>query len=177
MQETEFEIDRDAVRRYFMAVLVLLCIVLPSFFIFFPVSVNVIEAVVQQKFNMFVFFILCSSLCVVFGIVFALIYAYGRWICPLKANSLRYRLVGSTLRADDGVFFLSRKSIPLERIADVVLVQGPLLRFFNIWTMQIKTVGSQMPEATLYGVREPESIRELILAQRRSGCCEKSEGI
>ena len=147
-----------------------------SLFCCLPFTIMLIEAIVEQKIDIVNFFMICSLLSVVLGIVFAPVYAYGRWLCPLQANSLRYRLVGSTLRADDGVLFLSRKSIPLERIADVVLVQGPLLRFFNIWTMQIKTVGSQMPEATLYGVREPENIRELILAQRRSGCCEKSEG-
>ena len=71
------------------------------------------------------------------------------------------------LRVDGGVFFLFRKSIPLERITDVNLVQGPLLRRFGIWAMRIQTAGSSRCEAILYGVREPEKIRTLILSQRQ----------
>jgi len=131
MQETEFEINRDAVEQYFRAIqsLALLCL----------------------------------------WIIPGLIHYYwsSRWLCSQQANNLRYRLEGSTLRADGGVFFLFRKSIPLERITDVDLVQGPLLRYFNIWAMRIQTAGSAQCEATLYGVRNPEEIRELILSRRR----------
>jgi membrane protein YdbS with pleckstrin-like domain len=88
-------------------------------------------------------------------------------ICTWQAHNLRYRLEATTLRADGGVFFLFRKSIPLERITDIALVQGPLLRFFDIWAMRIQTAGSAQCEATLYGVCEPEKIRELILSQRQ----------
>ena len=66
-----------------------------------------------------------------------------------------------------GVFFLFRKSIPLERITDIALVQGPLLRLFGIWAMRIQTAGSAQCEATLYGVCEPEKIRTVILSQRQ----------
>jgi len=41
--------------------------------------------------------------------------------------------------------------------------------------MRIQTAGSAQCEATLYGVREPEKIRELILAQRKSVYGEKTE--
>ena len=174
MQETEFEIDRDAVRRYFMTVM-MLGYVGTSTALMYLMMLGPIITVISEGTNIgllvFAFTVIAGISC----IIFACCFTYGRWFYPKKASSLRYRLVGSVLRADDGVFFLSRKSIPLERITDVVLAQGPLLRFFNIWTMQIKTVGSPMPEATLYGVREPENIREMILARRRNACCEKSE--
>ena len=60
-----------------------------------------------------------------------------------------------------------RKSIPLERITDIALMQGPLLRYFGIWVMNIQTAGSAQCEATLYGVREPEKVRLLILSHRQ----------
>jgi membrane protein YdbS with pleckstrin-like domain len=103
------------------------------------------------------------------GIVVALVhyFAFGLWLCPQQANNLRYRLEGTTLRVDGGVFFLVRKSIPLERITDIALVQGPLLRYFGIWAMRIQTAGSAQCEATLYGVRNPEEVRESILSQRQ----------
>jgi len=131
MQETEFDINRDAVREYFRAAQSL-----PLLFLW------IIPGVIHY-----------------IGI--------SIWLCQYQANNLRYRLEGSTLRVDGGVFFLFRKSIPLERITDVALVQGPLMRYFGIWAMRIQTAGSAQCEATLYGVRTPEEVRELILSQRQ----------
>jgi len=145
MQETNFEIDRDAVKNYFLITQTLLCLVLITFF-----GIGLILALIHY-------------------------FLFGPWLCPQQANNLRYRLEGSTLRADGGVFFLFRKSIPLERITDVALVQGPLLRCFNIWAMRIQTAGSAQCEATLYGVRNPEEIRELILSRRKQVYGEKTE--
>ena len=145
MSEIEFDIDRDAVRRYFQAGQTALAFL-----------------------TVFIWGI---------GIILAPLYFFtiAQWLCPRQANNLRYRLEGSMLRADGGVLFLFRKSIPLERITDVNLVQGPLMRFFGIWAMKVQTAGSPQPEATLYGVREPEKVREIILSQRRAVYGEKSE--
>ena len=139
MQETEFEIDREAVEQYFRAIQSLFLLLL--------------------------------------WIVPGLIHYYwsSHKLCPQQANNLRYRLEGSTLRADGGVFFLFRKSILLERITDVALVQGPLLRFFNIWAIRIQTAGWAEHGATLYGIRNPEEIRELILSRRQRIYGEKTE--
>ena len=149
MQEIEFEINRDALEQYFRTQQSLLLLVL-GFWTFG------------------------------LGIVLALIHYYkyikfSREICPRQVNALRYRLEGSTLRVDGGVWFLFRKSIPLERITDIALVQGPLLRHFDIWAMRIQTAGSARCEAVLYGVRNPEEIRELILARRKQVYGEKTE--
>ena len=140
MQEIEFEIDRDAVEKYFHIGQSLACLLLTVFF-----GIGIILALIHY-------------------------YKFGRRLCPQQANALRYRLEGSTLRVDGGVYFLFRKSIPLERITDIALVQGPLLRVFNIWIMRVQTAGSPQCEATMYGVREPEKIRELILVHRQDAC-------
>ena len=139
MQETEFEIDREAVEQYFRAIQSLFLLLL--------------------------------------WIVPGLIHYYwsSHKLCPQQANNLRYRLEGSTLRIDGGVFFLFRQSILLERITNVALVQGPLLRFFNIWAMQMQTAGSTQHEAILYGIRNPDEIRELILSRRQRIYGEKTE--
>ena len=190
MQEIEFEIDRDAVKRYFLTIWLLTCIGI--LVLFFPVimaflntmlerpvvAIQMVEGMPVVTMNParnsrpMLFFVGCVIL-VASGVT-AL--TFGRWLCPQQANNLRYRLEGSTLRADGGVFFLFRKSIPLERITDVALVQGPLLRFFDIWAMRIQTAGSAQCEATLWGVREPEKMRELILSQRQGVYGEKTNG-
>ena len=160
MQETEFEIDRNAVRNYFVAVWVLLCFCMPAFF-FSPIGCFSLLEGQQSGFVTFVVVLSVLALFLIIPSVFCL------WLCPQQANNLRYRLEGSTVWVDGGVFFLFRKSIPLERITGVALVQGPLLRYFGIWAMRIQTAGSAQCEVTLYGVRNPEEVRELILSQRQ----------
>lgn len=105
------------------------------------------------------------------GLVAAVIYCFtwGTWLPRKQADSLRYWLDGTTLRADSGVYFLKRKSIPLDRVTDVALVQGPLLRKFGLWTLQVQTAGMgghSVAEATLYGLAKPEEVRDELVRMR-----------
>lgn len=104
------------------------------------------------------------------GLIVAIVYAatWGRSLPRRQAEALRYWRDGATLRADSGVYFLKRKAIPLDRVTDVVLVQGPLLRWCGIWALHIQTagMGSGMPEAILYGLDRPEEVRAELLRIR-----------
>jgi putative membrane protein len=92
----------------------------------------------------------------------------GPWLSRQQAQALRYWLDGRTIRVDQGVFFLKRKAIPLDRVTDVVLTQGPLMRWCGIWGLQIQTAGTGQtsPEATLYGVTDPEGVHDFLLKAR-----------
>ena len=104
------------------------------------------------------------------GIIIAIIHALtlGPWLSKKQANALTYWLEGNTLRADSGVFFLKRKAIPLDRITDIVMAQGPVQKRFGIWELRIQTAGTGQarPEASLYGLTEPEQIRDLLIKER-----------
>jgi putative membrane protein len=78
------------------------------------------------------------------GIVLGLVWHFwlGRWLPQRQAAAMRYWLDGPTLRVDGGVYFLHRKAIPLDRITDLVLVQGPLMRMFGIWGLRVQTAGT-----------------------------------
>ncbi len=92
-------------------------------------------------------------------------------LVPAKqASALRYWMEGSTLRIDEGILIRRRKSIPLDRITDIALVQGPFLRLCGIWALQIQTAGSaqQAPEGTLWGLVDAESTRDAIMRARDS---------
>ena len=99
-----------------------------------------------------IFLYLCGTVCVSVA-----------WV-----KVLRYRLTDRALLVDKGILFKSRKTIPLDKITDLELVQGPLLRVFGMWIIKIQTAGtaSQMPVAMLIGVIDPEQIREEILAAK-----------
>jgi len=105
------------------------------------------------------------------GLIVGVLYLFtlGPWLTSKQADALRYWRDGKTLRVDQGVFFLKRKAIPLERITDVVLTQGPLMRWGGLWALQVQTAGAggqAMPEATLYGLVDAEAIRDELLAER-----------
>lgn len=104
------------------------------------------------------------------GILIALVYALtvGEWLPHKQANALRYWLDGSTLRVEEGVYTLKRKAIPLDRITDLVLYQPFFIRPFDIWILTVQTSGMGMgaPEAVLFGLNNPEAIRDQILQAR-----------
>jgi putative membrane protein len=104
------------------------------------------------------------------GIPLAIIHAMtlGPWLSRKQAEVLKYWLDRGTLRVDQGVFFFKRKAIPLDRVTDVVLTQGPLMRWCGIWALQVQTAGTGqgMPEAMLYGLADPEQARDQLLAAR-----------
>jgi len=81
---------------------------------------------------------------------------------------LRYSLTDTALLINKGIWFKSRKTIPLDKITDLELVQGPLLRVLGMWIIKVQTAstGSQMPATRLIGLVNPEQIREDILTAK-----------
>jgi putative membrane protein len=104
------------------------------------------------------------------GLLLALLHGItlGPWLTRRQREELRYWLDGSTLRADQGVFFRRQRAIPLDRITDLALVQGPLMRRCGIWGLQVQTSGTGhgAPEAILLGLEEPERVRDFLLERR-----------
>jgi len=137
--EHELEIDRDAVYRYSLVTSTLIVLI---------ATVWVFGA----------------------GILLAPLWwlVIGRPLHRRQARALRYWLDGATLRINQGFIFLQRKAIPLDRVTDIVLSQGPLARHYGVWNMKIQTAGAgqQMPEGTLVGVIDAEAARDLILKRR-----------
>jgi uncharacterized membrane protein YdbT with pleckstrin-like domain len=83
-------------------------------------------------------------------------------------SSLKYWIDGTTLRIDQGVVVRKFKSIPLDRVTDIQMTQGPLMRACGIWSLQVQTAGGaqQAPEGTIWGACDPESVRDTIMAIR-----------
>jgi len=104
------------------------------------------------------------------GLIAALVYAFsiGEWLPQKQANALRYWLDGPVLRVEEGVYSLKRKAIPLDRITDLTLWQPIFMRPFDIWFLTVQTggTGTQVPEAVLVGLHNPEAVRDEILKAR-----------
>jgi len=101
-------------------------------------------------------------------VLVAIYFLFAKWLIEWQVEALQYRIEGRTLRVDSGVFFLKRKGVPLDRITDFALVQGPVMRMLGIWALQVQTagVGTPTPEATLIAIENPETVRDELLRRR-----------
>lgn len=87
------------------------------------------------------------------------------------AFSLKYRLgrdalsIYSCFTLWGFVLYQQDKRIPIMKITDVKLVQGPILNSMGLWNMHIQTAGTgtYRPEAILYALELPEQVRDDIL--------------
>jgi len=83
--------------------------------------------------------------------------------CYLTSRSLVYRR---------GIFWKTEKTIPLSRIQDLGMMQGPLMRRFGIHRLKIETAGQSTPggtgEAALMGVVDALEFRDRVLGLRDS---------
>ncbi len=86
---------------------------------------------------------------------------YERMECELTERSLNIRR---------GFLFRVEKNIPLDKIQDVAMKEGPILRHLGLSALAIETAGQSSPQggsdATLTGVVDAPGFRDVILNQR-----------
>ena len=87
----------------------------------------------------------------------------GRVLAAMSADLLERKLV-----VKRGILFKEEKSIPLEKITDVGLSQGPLMRLFGLYRLSFETAGQSGHGAlvSLLGVENASEFREAILEQK-----------
>ena len=101
---------------------------------------------------------------VLIPLVAILVYLFsGMMLAAMSAKLMTRKLV-----VKRGVFFVVEKSIPLEKITDVALSQGPIMRMFNLYQLSFETAGQSGAGAlvSLVGINEAHDFREAILAQK-----------
>jgi len=97
-------------------------------------------------------------------IVLAIVWLVGgRILAAMSAQLLTQKLV-----VKRGIFFKEEKSIPLEKITDVGLSQGPIMRMFGLYRLSFETAGQSGHGAlvSLLGVENASEFREAILEQK-----------
>jgi putative membrane protein len=77
-------------------------------------------------------------------------------------------LTSKNLKVKKGVLVRVEKTIPLDKITDMALVQGPLMRSMNIQRLSVETAGQSGAGAlvSLTGIVLAEDFREAVLEQR-----------
>ena len=105
----------------------------------------------------------------VIGIVLLPIwFLVGRAVTRRYLRSFRCTLTNRSLKFAKGTFVRVEKTVPLDRITDIGLVQGPVMRLFDIEALLIETAGqsSQGSLVQLAGIKDGRRFRDAVLAQR-----------
>lgn len=105
------------------------------------------------------------------GIPFIPIWLIVGWgIHQKQFERLSCTLTERTLNIKRGLVFRVEKNIPLDKIQDVGMKEGPLLRKLGLASLSIETAGQSGPQggsdANLVGIIDSPAFRDAILDQR-----------
>ncbi|MGQ8366756.1 PH domain-containing protein [Glaciecola sp. 1036] len=90
------------------------------------------------------------------------------FFCSRSLKAMSATLLERKLVVKRGIFFKVEKSIPLEKITDVAMSQGPIMRIFDLYALSFETAGQSGPGAlvSLTGINGAAEFREAILQQK-----------
>jgi len=112
--------------------------------------------------------ILCVT---IIGIPFAIIYLIlGNWLISKHLANLGCTLSERTLDIKKGILNKTESTIPLEKITDLQMFQGPIMRHFGLRGFKVETAGqSSGPGGALVniiGIVDAVEFRKAVLEQR-----------
>jgi putative membrane protein len=95
-------------------------------------------------------------------------YFIGLALTQRYLRRMRCTLSEKTLQVGKGIFNRVEKTVPLEKITDVGLAQGPVMRYLGLESLSVETAGqsSQGALLKLIGVVETRRFRDAVLKQR-----------
>lgn len=106
------------------------------------------------------------------GLVALLLFPwYRNSYLPRFLASTRYTLTDETLMIRRGVFWKQESCIPLWKITDIVVRQGPLATMLGLKLVHVQTSGqgaTSMAEGQLLGLADPDGTRAAILERMSS---------
>ena len=98
-------------------------------------------------------------------------WAVSFWYGAEYLRRVSARLTTNALEIRIGVFFRKESTIPLNRITDVRLHDGPVMRHYGLRGLKVETAGASGQdsgsEGNLIGVIDAEAFRNAVLTQRQ----------
>ncbi len=97
-------------------------------------------------------------------------YLFGMWITGHYLERMECTLTEKTLIVKKGILVRVEKTIPLDKITDLGMIQGPIMRHWNIHALSVETAGSTSQGALvkLHGIEDVKEFRDKVLKQRDS---------
>ncbi len=93
----------------------------------------------------------------------------GQFLSAKRYENLKAHLTPRTLYIRQGYLVKVEKHVPLDRIQDLSLREGPILRMLGLAALTVETAGQSqqgVPDANLAGLVEAPAFRDAVLAQR-----------
>ncbi len=114
---------------------------------------------------------------VVFGLTAVVYFLLWIWV-GLYYESMSYELREDEINWKRGIWFRTTGIVPYNRITNLDVRQGPLMRALGISSLAIQTAGysgQAVPEIRIEAIEHAEELRELIRSQVR-GCSPHDDG-
>jgi putative membrane protein len=106
----------------------------------------------------------------IIGIPLLLIFVpITKWYWSRYYKNLKVILTTRDLLVHRGIFNREEKSIPLEKITDLAVFQGPIMRHMNVKGIRLETAGQSSGMGALVqiiGIFETDDFRDMVLTQR-----------
>lgn len=105
----------------------------------------------------------------VVGLLFLPIWFFvGKWITRRYLDSHECTLTNRSLKVNKGIWTKIEKTVPLDRITDVGIIQGPIMRYFDIEALSVETAGQSGVGSLiqLAGIKDGRKFRDAVLNQR-----------
>ena len=105
----------------------------------------------------------------IFGIPLLLLwFPLGFYFTGRYLDRMACTLTNKALKVRKGIFVRVEKTIPLEKITDMGMVEGPIMRRYGVKRLSIETAGQSGAGAlvSLTGIVLADEFREAVLAQR-----------
>lgn len=92
----------------------------------------------------------------------------GNYFTGRYLSHMRCRLTPKTLEVAKGMFVRTEKTVPLDKITDLGMVHGPIMRHYGLRALSVETAGQSSAGALvkLVGIVDTEEFRAAVLAQR-----------
>lgn len=92
----------------------------------------------------------------------------GNFLTERYLQNMSCTLTEKSLKVSRGLLVRQEKTVPLDKITDLGLVEGPIMRFMDLQSLSIETAGQSGPGAlvSLVGIENTRGFRDMVLAQR-----------
>ena len=77
-------------------------------------------------------------------------------------------LTDRSLKVSRGLLVRQEKTVPLDKITDLALIEGPIMRYLDLQAVKVETAGGSSPGSlvTLVGIVGARDFRDTVLRQR-----------
>ncbi len=92
----------------------------------------------------------------------------GRFFTERYLQHMSCVLTDRSLKVSRGIFVRQEKTVPLDKITDLAVIEGPIMRYLDLQALTVETAGGSAQGALirLVGIVEAREFRDKVLRQR-----------